>query len=185
MSTRPSYIVAALAGLLILAYTAPNLESSAMHDGVFRLTGDGTISILDVHTGEELSIVYRDGEGRYDPASLEAVDRLLRCHGDGTEHPISLKLIELVDHIQDKFDAERVLVVSGYRSPDYNASLKKRLGRVAHDSLHMQGMAMDIKLDGVGKRELGSYARSVESGGVGVYRTSSFVHVDVGPVRSW
>ncbi|HPQ81631.1 MAG TPA: DUF882 domain-containing protein, partial [bacterium] len=119
MSTRPSYIVAALACLFIMAYTAPNLESSALHDGAFRLTGDGAISILDVHTGEELSIVYRDGEGRYDPASLEAVDRLLRCHGDGTEHPISLKLIELVDHIQDKFDAERVLVVSGYRSPDY------------------------------------------------------------------
>ena len=185
MSTRLSYILAAAVGLCVLAYTAPNLETAVLHSGTFRVTGDGALSILDVHTGESLSVVYRDSQGRYDLSSLEAVDRLLRCHGDGLEHPISLKLIELVDHLQDRFGAAEVRMVSGYRSPDYNASLKKRLGRVAHDSLHMQGMAMDIQIAGIGKGELGAYARSVEGGGVGVYRSSSYIHVDVGPVRSW
>ena len=185
MSTRLSYIFAAVAGLIVLGYTAPNIETAVLHEGAFRLTGNGSLAILDVQTGESLSIVYRDSDGRYDIPSLEAIDRLLRCHGDGTEHPISLKLVELVDHIQDAFGAEEVRVVSGYRSPDYNASIKKRLGRVAHDSLHMKGMAMDIQLESVGKKELGAYARGIGGGGVGVYRSSTYVHVDVGPVRSW
>jgi uncharacterized protein YcbK (DUF882 family) len=28
-------------------------------------------------------------------------------------------------------------------------------------------------------------ARALGAGGVGVYRSSSFIHVDTGPVRTW
>lgn len=185
MSTRTAYIIASLLALFLLCASSPETQTAVEHQGVFRTTGDGRVNILDVTTGERLSIVYRDREGRYDISSLEAIDRLLRCHGDQAEYPISLKLVELVDHLQDRFDASEVRVVSGYRSPDYNAALKRKLGRVAHDSLHMQGMAMDIQFENVGKQELGAYAQEITVGGVGTYRSSTYVHVDVGPVRSW
>ena len=185
MSTRLAFIVAALSALIAFCAWAPETETASNHPGIFRLTGDGRIDIVDVETGENLSIVYRDSAGRYDVSTIAAVDRVLRCHGAGEMYPMSLKLIEFVDHLQDRFGAAKVRVVSGYRSPEYNAALKRKLGRVAHASLHMRGMAMDIQLPGVGKEELGRYARALGAGGVGVYASSGFVHVDAGEVRSW
>lgn len=54
---------------------------------------------------------------------------------------------------------------------------------VAAHSLHMQGMAADIRMTGVGLRSLRYSARSLKLGEVGSY--NSFVHVDVGRVRYW
>jgi len=161
------------------------LETATEHASPFRLTGDGRVDLFNTHTKERLSIVYRDSDGIYDDSSLDAIDHTLRCHSESGEHPISLKLVELIDHLQDHFKADDVRIISGYRSPKYNASLRRRSRRVAHNSLHTQGLAMDIRLPGVSAGKLGRYAGSLHAGGVGVYRGSSFVHVDVGPVRTW
>lgn len=185
MRTRATFITAAAALAVFFGIPAKPLETAVERPGVFRLSGDGRVNLLDVQTGEQLSIVYRDSRGAYNESTLDAIDRVLRCHGDQEMHPISLKLVELVDYLQDHFGASQISVVSGYRSPDYNEALRRKIRRVAHDSLHIQGMAMDIQFPGVGKKELGTIARSLGSGGVGVYARSSFVHVDVGPVRSW
>lgn len=185
MRTRTASKAIFFAASALILISASKIETAVDHEHVFRLTGDGRLTLNDVHTGERLSIIYRDGRGVYDESSLDAIDRTMRCHGDQEMYPISLKLVELIDHLQDRFGTDDVLVVSGYRSPEYNAALKRRLRRVAHDSLHMQGMAMDIRLPAVDKRKLGAYARSLGAGGVGVYRSSHFVHVDSGPVRSW
>ena len=52
-------------------------------------------------------------------------------------------------------------------------------------SLHMQGMAIDIRLADRKLEELHSVAESMRAGGVGYYPASNFVHVDVGRVRYW
>lgn len=158
------------------------VESSA---SPFHYTGDGQLFITDSQTSESISILYRTPNGYYEDAALEAIDHTLRCHGKGEKFPISLKLIELIDHIQDYFRVNTAMVVSGYRSPEYNAALRKRQRNVAHDSLHMQGLAMDIQFPGITKKELASYARSLKIGGVGDYARSNFVHIDVGPIRNW
>ena len=56
---------------------------------------------------------------------------------------------------------------------------------MAKHSLHMEGMAMDIRMPGVDLAHLHEAALSMGRGGVGYYPTSNFVHVDVGRVRSW
>ncbi len=56
---------------------------------------------------------------------------------------------------------------------------------MAAHSLHMDGMAMDIRLDGVALTNLHGAALSLKKGGVGFYPTSNFVHVDVARVRTW
>ncbi len=185
MRSTVASIVIFLISVLIVMLGASPLESAVERPSPFKYSGDGRISLVDMHTREAISVVYRDDKGRYQDSALEAIDYTLRCHGSGQELPISLKLIELVDHLQDHFDTEQIKVVSGYRSSHYNKRLRRRLRRVAHDSLHIQGMAMDIKLPGIHKSELGAFARALKAGGVGVYRRSSFVHVDVGPVRHW
>jgi len=176
-------IIAAMFAAMVMPPSS--LESSISHHSPFILTGDGMIKLIDTHTGERITIIYREDDGLYRDEALDAIDHTLRCHGDGKELPISLKLVELIDNIQDHFGVDEVRVVSGYRSLEYNSALKRRIARVAHNSLHIQGMAMDIAIPGVSKHELAGYARSLATGGVGTYSRSDFVHIDVGQVRNW
>lgn len=176
-------VIAAMLAIMIAGPT--ELESSIDHHSPFAITGDGTIRLTDTHTGESINIIYREQGGRYRDEALAAIDHTLRCHGGGEKFPISQKLVELIDNIQDRFGAKEVRVVSGYRSLEYNSAVKRRNARVAHNSLHIRGMAMDIALPGVSKHELAQYARSLRAGGVGTYARSGFVHIDVGPVRAW
>jgi uncharacterized protein YcbK (DUF882 family) len=56
---------------------------------------------------------------------------------------------------------------------------------VAVHSLHLEGRAIDVRLRGVDCVRLAELARGNQRGGVGYYRSSDFVHVDTGRVRSW
>ena len=49
----------------------------------------------------------------------------------------------------------------------------------------MVGDAIDIRVPGVSTKELRDIAWCARGGGVGYYPKSSFVHVDVGNVRTW
>jgi uncharacterized protein YcbK (DUF882 family) len=76
-------------------------------------------------------------------------------------------------------------VVSGYRSPTTNAMLAKNSSGVARHSLHMDGLAIDIRLPGRDLAKVHRAALALKGGGVGYYPVSDFVHMDVGRVRQW
>ncbi len=76
-------------------------------------------------------------------------------------------------------------VISGYRSQDTNEKLRRTIRGVAKDSYHMQGKAVDIYVPGVKLRKLRDVAVGLNRGGVGYYPRSNFIHIDVGPVRTW
>ena len=76
-------------------------------------------------------------------------------------------------------------VISGYRSPASNAKMAAGSKGVAKKSLHMEGMAIDIRMPGVDLQHLHKAAKALGAGGIGYYAQSNFVHVDVGRVRSW
>ena len=76
-------------------------------------------------------------------------------------------------------------VVCGYRTPWSNEYLRTHGHGVAKHSLHMQAMAIDIRVPGVRTSELRDTALSLHRGGVGYYGGSDFVHVDVGRERRW
>jgi uncharacterized protein YcbK (DUF882 family) len=75
-----------------------------------------------------------------------------------------------------------VIVTSGFRSHGHN----RRAGG-ARRSLHTACMAADVQIAGVSPRAIAQWARSHSSiGGVGTYRHTRSVHVDVGVrVASW
>lgn len=152
---------------------------------VAPLRGDGTISLYNLHLGEAVSVRYRKPDGSYDKHALEEINHVLRCRQTFKVHEISAHLIELVDAIQDHFGAKQVDVVSGYRSPELNLNLKRTGHHVADKSLHIQGFAMDIRIPGVSTNALRQFAYGLHEGGVGYYPHDGFVHVDVGPVRTW
>ncbi len=77
------------------------------------------------------------------------------------------------------------MLLSGYRSPATNAMLRSRSGGVARNSLHMRGMAADLRLKSRSVGQIYSAALSCHAGGVGKYARSDFVHMDCGDIRSW
>ena len=143
------------------------------------------LSLLNLHTGEKLAATYFEA-GRYLPDALAALDRVLRDHRTGEVHPIAPGLIDLVADLAGQFGRpDAVQIISGYRSPASNAALHARSSGVATRSLHMQGMAMDIRVPGAPLERLRNAALALRRGGVGYYPASNFVHVDVGKVRQW
>src|ERR1700761_5045304 len=143
------------------------------------------VAFHSLHTGEKLDAVYFE-QGRYAPQVLNAVNHLLRDYRTGDVHMIDPRLLDLLDHVamrtgsRDPFE-----VICGYRSPKTNAMLHQHSEEVAAHSLHMSGMAIDIRLDDAALPHLHDAALDLGAGGVGYYPVSNFVHVDVGPVRRW
>jgi uncharacterized protein YcbK (DUF882 family) len=147
-------------------------------------TPERSLSLYNLHTAEKLKVVYW-ADGAYVPESLEAINRVLRDHRTGNVHEIDRRLLDLLSQVRATLDtSEPFQIISGYRSPATNAMLHERSNGVAKHSLHMDGMAADVRVEGRSLEVLRNVARSLKSGGVGYY-PSQFVHVDVGRVRTW
>ena len=86
-------------------------------------------------------------------------------------------------------EAGRDVVISvGARCKKYNESLKKRGYKPAPKSLHMQGIAADVTMAGMSVADMAKAAERVPefaNGGIGVYPTMHFIHVDLGRKRRW
>jgi uncharacterized protein YcbK (DUF882 family) len=123
-----------------------------------------------------------------DAAALPApatIDRFLRDHFTNRAAAMNPKLVAMLVAAAVNFRSDVVNVVSGFRHPKYNLILRKKGHQVARDSQHSHGNAIDFSLPRVPVGALHAWARAQKLGGVGLYLDSGFVHMDVGPLRSW
>jgi len=144
------------------------------------------LHFFHTHTGKRLDIVYRHGE-TYDPDALAQLNYFLRDHRTGDLHDYDPRVFDLLHDLTialGRPNAE-IDVVCGYRTPWSNEYLRTHGHGVARHSLHMQAMAIDIRVPGVPTTTLRDTALALHRGGVGYYASSDFVHVDVGRVRRW
>ena len=147
--------------------------------------GERRLKFFNTHTQERLEVCYRRGD-QYHPEAIDAVNNILRDHRTNEVHPIDLRLLDLLHDIRAKAGRDSCLhIISGYRSPTTNAELRRKNRGVASKSLHMLGHAVDIRIPGVRTTTVRKIAMSLNQGGVGYYRRSDFVHVDIGRVRAW
>lgn len=147
---------------------------------------EGRLTLVNVWTNERLDVTYRDEAGNYDLAALDDVNYLLRCHYSGEVGAIDVRVLEHVNLVRKKLGSqEEIRVISGFRSPEYNAMLVRTDRRVAKNSLHMQGQAIDLLIPGIHPLKLRQAALELQYGGVGFYKRSSYVHLDSGPFRYW
>ena len=143
------------------------------------------IALQNPHTGDRLKLTYFE-RGLYIEDALQEIDYILRDHHTGDVHPIDPALLDQLYELKLSLDVSRPFnIVSGYRSPETNANLRRHSDGVAKNSLHMQGRAIDIRLDGFDTRRIRDAALAMQRGGVGYYPESNFVHIDTGNIRSW
>ncbi|MBN2718231.1 MAG: YcbK family protein [Deltaproteobacteria bacterium] len=136
-------------------------------------------TLFNAHTKEALPIFENP------PVKPDLLRHFFRCRGFGDTVDMAPELIETIVAAARHFESTHVTMISGYRSPKFNDALAKKGRRVAAESRHMKGQAVDFRLDTVTAEDLGPWLRAHFEGGVGTYRADNFVHIDVGPKRSW
>lgn len=143
------------------------------------------VALHHIHTGEQLKLTYADETG-YLTEALDELNRFLRDFRTGEVYPMATEVLDMLDLARAELKSDGMFeVISGYRSPATNEALRAQGRGVAKRSLHMQGRAMDVRLQGVPTSVLRQYFRQLALGGVGYYPRSDFVHVDNGRVRAW
>lgn len=148
-------------------------------------TGNRTLNLHAINTGERLAADYWVN-GWYNPDALHALNILLRDRRTDEVAEIDTNLLDLVYLLHRQMgSAEPVEVICGYRSPRTNARMAAQGRGVASNSYHIRGQAMDLAIPGSSLSGLRQTAMAMELGGVGYYPRAGFVHVDVGPVRTW
>jgi uncharacterized protein YcbK (DUF882 family) len=144
-----------------------------------------TLAFYNVHTQEQIEVCYFDQDG-YRFEALTQIDHILRDHRTGKINPIDTSLIDLLYTVQCQIrPLSPFSIISGYRSPETNERLRRASSGVAKRSLHTKGQAIDIRLPGYQTAKLRDLCVTLQSGGVGYYPKSDFVHLDIGPVRTW
>jgi len=153
--------------------------------GFGQSDGERFLTLDNVNTKERMTVRYWLN-GAFDLQGLEAFSYMLRDHHANVMTPIDPSLADLVWHMQQAVGHHGpVEVLSGYRSPETNRALRRRNRRAARNSMHMHGKAVDLRLPGVPVPDLKQVAIGMRAGGVGHYRRASYLHLDVGPVRTW
>lgn len=150
-----------------------------------RPGGTRSLRLQVVNTGERWEGVYwRDGA--YVPEATRRLDALLRDHRAGKVAQMDPKLYDQLWELHTRLgSSEPWRVISAYRSPQTNATVRKSHGGVARNSFHIQAKALDVDLTDRSVRAIRQAAIGLQAGGVGQYPRSDFVHIDTGPVRSW
>lgn len=174
-------IRAAIGGLACAAALAAGGPAAALAaSGATR-----AVSVRRIQTGDSFEGVYwRDGQ--YDRNALRRLDWVFRDPALDEATPMDPRLFDVLHVVAQRMEStEAFEVISGYRAPETNASRALRSRRVSRVSLHMSGMAADVRLPGRDSLGLARLAAELQVGGVGLYRRDGFVHLDCGPARRW
>jgi uncharacterized protein YcbK (DUF882 family) len=160
-----------------------SLTAGAAPSGRFLIEGDGKVHLVNKKTGAGGPITYRTPEGDYPESAQRRINQIFGVPPNSSEG-IAIRLTALLDHLQDQLKGGTIKIVSGYRSPTYNEGLRKKGRLVARTSMHLEGMAADIEMQGVEGKRLWEFVRGLDCCGVGYYH-AKLIHVDVGPSRFW
>ncbi len=181
-------MIVVLSGLragLALTIAVPALVMPVSGQASAAPAGARELSFHSLHTGEKLSARYWSN-GRFRMPALRRLNHIMRDWRTGEVTRMDPDLLHLLHALRREVDSsEPFQIISAYRSPKTNAMLAARGGGVARKSLHMRGMAIDVRLADVPLSNLRRAARSLRRGGVGYYPRTGFLHLDTGRARNW
>lgn len=180
--SRRRFLTGLAAGAAALTTTTvlPNLAFAAK-----AMPGTRSLAFRSLHTGEEVAATYVRG-GIVQAEGLKELNHVLRDWRSGEVWEMDRQLLDLLFALRQRMDSEAPFeLISAYRSPKTNAKLASKSNGVAKRSLHMRGMAVDVRLPERDLKALHQAALSLKGGGVGLYTKSGFLHLDTGRVRRW
>ena len=178
--TRRGFLGSVLASGVVAAPTYANAF------GLLRGAGDiRRVRMYSGRTGESVDTIYWI-DGDYIPEALKEVSYFMRDWRTGQIKNIDTRTLDIMVAAHHLLDVtEPYTLLSGYRSPETNAMLRRSSRNVARNSLHMQGQAADLRLSSRNVTQMARAASACAAGGVGKYPRSNFVHMDCGPIRTW
>jgi uncharacterized protein YcbK (DUF882 family) len=141
------------------------------------------LNLLNAHTGEKFSGIYRDDNGPI-PRVMEDLSVFLRDFRSGEKIGIDVALLDFLSGVLQSVGETKATILSAYRTPETNAMLSKKGFKAAENSQHLYGRALDVHMSDK-LSEAMKTARAMQRGGVGWYPHSNFMHLDTGPVRNW
>jgi uncharacterized protein YcbK (DUF882 family) len=186
---RKRLIASAVAAAILCVLTlSPRATAADTDPSAAAAPQQYHLRMFHLHTGESIDVVYRIGD-TYIPAALDRLNHFLRDHRTQDVSSYDPKEFDVLHALMATLGRPNAVIdiVCGYRTPWSNNFLRTRAATsgVAEHSQHMLGKAIDIRVPGVSTAALRDAALSLHAGGVGFYPVSQFVHVDVGPVRTW
>ena len=134
------------------------------------------------HTNEIGSFTYMV-DGFYDQATLDKLNWFMRDWRLNEPTKMDPRLFDIIWEVYRESGSKQPIdVLSGYRSPQTNAMLRRRSRQVAEHSQHMEGKAIDAHFLDVGTATIRDIAMRMQDGGVGFYPIGStpWVHIDSG-----
>jgi len=162
-------------------------QASPLQGALVEMDGYTTrrLHLVNEHTGDDINVVYYT-HGIYLNDNISMLNHLMRDRRANVATQMDTTLYNQLFLLRTRLGTdEPVHVLSGYRTPETNARLRKRSKRVAKYSLHMEGRAADIYIPGFSVKQIQGVAVSLKAGGVGLYSKSNFVHIDTGQIRYW
>lgn len=128
-------------------------------DALDRLTVLARPGGMERPTDQAIRDYRRATRRRRDPADPDyVVEGLLR---------LDPGLLVRLQRLADEWPRRKLTIVSGYR-PSARRSSRHRVGR-----------ALDVRVEGIDRRTVVAFARTLENTGVGYYPNSHFTHIDV------
>lgn len=174
---------------LLGAFAATTLVAAptfSKASGLLRGAGDiRRIRMYSGRTGESVDTLYWI-EGEYIKDVLKEINYFMRDWRSDQTKSMDMRAVDIMAASHNLLDVdEPYMLLSGYRTPQTNAMLRSRSRGVAKNSLHMKGMAADLRLKTRSVGQIYRAALACNAGGVGRYTRSNFVHMDSGQIRSW
>lgn len=176
---RRQFLKAASAAILVPV-------TSNARAAISSVSPRASLPLFNTHTGERVTIDYRNADGTYIPDALGAINHIFRCHYNNEETHMDLATVDFLTAVYTRLEQPgEIQIISGFRSEAYNRLLAQQSSGVAKHSLHLVGKAMDIRIPKVPLKSLQEAALQLGLGGVGFYPKSDFVHIDSGRRRFW
>lgn len=181
LTSRRNFIAGIFATSAVTA--APVYAKAA---GFLRNAGDvRRITMRSQRSGELIDTIYWI-EGQYIKPALDEINSFMRDWRQNEIIQIDRRNVDIMAAAHRLLETtEPYLLLSGYRSAKTNAMLRQRSSGVASNSYHIKGMAADLRLQSRDVSQTAKAALACNSGGVGKYYGSNFVHMDCGPIRTW
>ena len=132
MIQRRSFLKSSLL-LASSSLALPTLAKNTSPDSSI-LSGECCLRFYNTHTGEKLTSTFW-AEGEFDQGALKDINKVLRDHRSGAQHPIDARLYDLLADLADAAGVDpRYEIISGYRSPALNRAIDCRATTVPSKS---------------------------------------------------